>query len=472
MCGVFGFINCGDPWQRKFIAYQNRTRGTEGTGIAWPDTESGKWKHVKKGKDFQEFLDDKAEVPWDSPVLIGHLRRGSPGLMHVGGVCDKNAHPFRRGNILLAHNGYIRNWLELERTRCKKRNHFVDSDVLASMIQENGIESLSEVNGTSTAWFVDINDTTKMYLWCWKQDLAFASGEGWFAFSSNVDHLKRGGFPDAVVAEKNKGQLVCVDLATGEDTIQEYIEAADVQPPEPKGRKTYVYGEHGLMDVGDGRQSYQSLAQWNMAAIKKGADGNKGDKKGKKGKKKKDIESQEIEPDKAVKMADTIAGIPPKQAISKTTKDALLKDATDNVPREGEVFIQEDEPFPFWLPARLLYGADVPTCRSCGALTSKGVCHVCNTWNIDEKPVPSYASGHLELCEGCGAFFAYKKESPNCPNDGGMKIGVADEDALLGDFATAYYMASAEFGSKFVRLLRDREKRIVLERVKGMWETT
>lgn len=75
----------------------------DGWGFAW--RQEGEMRLVKKGKPAftdPEFGDWASRIKSD--LLIAHARKAS--LPQT--VCDNNSHPFRRGEVLFAHNGDIR----------------------------------------------------------------------------------------------------------------------------------------------------------------------------------------------------------------------------------------------------------------------------------------------------------------------------------------------------------------------------
>jgi hypothetical protein len=84
-------------------------------------------------------------------AVAGHARYATSGLVNV-----ENAHPFERGQIMLAHNGVIFNHARIS------EEHEVDSELLASRIAAG--HPLSDLDGYGAVWWVDKSRPGKVYL--------------------------------------------------------------------------------------------------------------------------------------------------------------------------------------------------------------------------------------------------------------------------------------------------------------------
>jgi predicted glutamine amidotransferase len=211
MCGIAGFFGCVSPGDRKLICYANRSRGTEGWGIAtWRD---GVWTIKKKGEDIHACMARHDAIDWDAPVLLYHTRRSSPDIKaKQGGMADANSHPFTRGHITLAHNGYIRNWQDL--IAVDRKDFVVDSDALSEAINEGGVEILKKVEGSAACWWIDDRDTEAVNLWVFNQEFTFVSNpDGGMAFSSEAPDLRLAElWPGAKIIRPKEGGYVRMGL--------------------------------------------------------------------------------------------------------------------------------------------------------------------------------------------------------------------------------------------------------------------
>lgn len=133
MCGLIGYSG-KDPmnvrWIELLILWNSLERGEDATGIFSP--KNGLKKSLTKGSHYvlypkNQLLPDK--------YFIGHVRAGT-----VGDKTEvKNAHPFERGNFILAHNGTLHNhWDLLEKYNLTRADYSVDSDALTGCINANG----------------------------------------------------------------------------------------------------------------------------------------------------------------------------------------------------------------------------------------------------------------------------------------------------------------------------------------------
>ena len=225
MCGIWGFCdpkNRIDRGTRMMLAHLNHTRGTDGYGMVWLDYDKN-WHGTKSGKSIVERMRFEG-LPEDglaSTLLLGHTRRASPGnkgsAAHVN-----NAHPFEVGDVVMAHNGFIQNHLDLAKDlkldpkyAQLAEDYKVDSNILAAILDKHGPTGLTQVQGRAGVWWINQKNNKQFNIWCWEQDLAVFQGEDYFVFSSDVAHLELCGFHEAFKIDDKKGQLLTLDIEKG-----------------------------------------------------------------------------------------------------------------------------------------------------------------------------------------------------------------------------------------------------------------
>ena len=168
MCGIVGVI------QKPNLAFEKQiqgifrdlividtVRGFDSTGIFGAKARNKKNKsssYIHKcaitgaayAKEYKGIINSTIR---DFQYVIGHNRWAT-----VGRVNASNAHPFRHGKIVGAHNGTLYNKLELD----PKSKFSTDSEALIARMDEVGEEeALMEANGAlAVAWFN--SDTGKL----------------------------------------------------------------------------------------------------------------------------------------------------------------------------------------------------------------------------------------------------------------------------------------------------------------------
>lgn len=153
MCGLFGcktnqsfnsqLTNTQKTQKKRVIealALAMQSRGKDSTGIAFVD--DGKFNLVKDIHAANLFIDFKKvqkRLEENSPLIIGHTRWAS-----VGEVSKENAHPFRKGQIIGAHNGGVSNYLQID------KEVSVDSEVIFKLLKDSNNdfrESFKKLSG-------------------------------------------------------------------------------------------------------------------------------------------------------------------------------------------------------------------------------------------------------------------------------------------------------------------------------------
>lgn len=165
-CGLIGFSGETD-FNPKYIdiniVWNSLERGEDATGLFSP--KNGLKKSLTKGSHF--ILKAENTLVNDN-YLIAHVRAATIGLKTE----VNNAHPFERGNFILAHNGTLFNHNDLaDKYNLVKSDYSVDSDIIAGCInQVDDIATvLKEINGAAALLIHDKRKPTILY--------AFTNGE-------------------------------------------------------------------------------------------------------------------------------------------------------------------------------------------------------------------------------------------------------------------------------------------------------
>lgn len=201
MCGILGFIGDWPREAKAAMCFVNSLRGTGGFGCCWLHEEKDKfeWRCWKTRESVVEVMrsGDIPEEAFASRVFLAHTRNPSPGK-DIGGISDRNSHPFRAGKIIAAHNGYVSNYDDIAK-ELEIQVPKVDSEIIPEVLSRKGVNGLSELSGVISTWFVE-DGSKKVNLWCWNQDLAIWDGdERGIAFTSDYQHF-------AAIGIRTKGQ--------------------------------------------------------------------------------------------------------------------------------------------------------------------------------------------------------------------------------------------------------------------------
>lgn len=180
MCGLCGsFTQKGtqlvkrDRVQRaralEGLLIANQVRGTDSTGIAAIGFDGSHEiiKNVSPSPTFVNKEDVQALLRKPNDIVIGHTRMTSMG----NDVRDENAHPFKEGTVIGAHNGVISNYLELDHTVR------VDSQAVIRMLDEmpDAYDHVfQQVSGSCAMTWWDEREPEAMYIVAHSNPLAAA----------------------------------------------------------------------------------------------------------------------------------------------------------------------------------------------------------------------------------------------------------------------------------------------------------
>ena len=122
MCGIYGIAKSPTPYtgrQLKVvkkvlrdIAVDSETRGSHSSGIAKVGANTRIYKSLlpsSKFVDTKEYNQSVKSLKDESYILLGHTRFATEGA-----IVKSNAHPFRVGDVVGAHNGCVYNIEEMQ----------------------------------------------------------------------------------------------------------------------------------------------------------------------------------------------------------------------------------------------------------------------------------------------------------------------------------------------------------------------
>jgi len=144
MCGIAGIVSRSESRSNVpnllSILSNLLDRGKEGTGIGYLD-RAGKIVIHKREIPANMFAANFKGEEVDCNIVIGHVR-----LPTVGDISETNSHPVidEFGNIAVAHNGTINNYMTIKEQLKKEGHNFkgnVDSEVIPHLIQKYYQES-------------------------------------------------------------------------------------------------------------------------------------------------------------------------------------------------------------------------------------------------------------------------------------------------------------------------------------------
>lgn len=166
LCGLSGYYSRDRNYnvdKFKILLMYNQTRGTDSVGVYVKD--GGLVKVLGKGT---EELLPKVKFPIEGKIIIGHNRSASLNTSKK----KEDAHPFKFGKIVGAHNGKIDNKLEVCSNNDFYQSDFaVDSEVVFAImnkLKEEGdkdfiITTLKQLEGPQAFIFTDEDEDNVLY---------------------------------------------------------------------------------------------------------------------------------------------------------------------------------------------------------------------------------------------------------------------------------------------------------------------
>ena len=164
MCGIYGMAKSPQPLNNKqlkkcrsilrSLAISSETRGTHSSGLAVVGDEQVIHKSLLPSSKFvstNEWSESMKMMPGNN-IYLGHTR-----LATEGAITRENAHPFRVGNTIGAHNGCLYNMDELK--VLLEKSCQVDSQLIFKSIEDspNIQEAVEYLDGDFALSFVKDN---------------------------------------------------------------------------------------------------------------------------------------------------------------------------------------------------------------------------------------------------------------------------------------------------------------------------
>ena len=231
MCGIYGIAKSPTPYTNKQLkvvkkvlremAVDSESRGAHSSGIAKVGANTRIYKSLlpsSKFVDTTEYHDAVRSLKTDSYILLGHTRFATEGA-----IVKSNAHPFKVGDVVGAHNGCVYNISEMQ-TKLDKQCP-VDSQLIFKSLNDNDNiqEAVQNFDADFALSFVKKNPM-KLYLTREENRplyVAYVPSLKTLFYASEdsfvEDALVKNGINDVDVYSLNKNTLYAFDTAKFDD---------------------------------------------------------------------------------------------------------------------------------------------------------------------------------------------------------------------------------------------------------------
>jgi len=186
MCGQAAFSSA-EPFDvnkiKTLMLWNSLERGIDSTGLYSP--KNGLKKSILKGSDFITAKSDQYGILPDN-IFMAHLRQKT-----VGAIKAENAHPFKRGDWVLQHNGTLTNHYDLiNKYDLGYANYDVDSDVICGALEKTGdiLTVLSEIDGPAALVIQNTKEPNRLYVFKNKERPLFKGYIGSSMYISSIEN--------------------------------------------------------------------------------------------------------------------------------------------------------------------------------------------------------------------------------------------------------------------------------------------
>lgn len=158
-------------------------RGVDSSGVY----SAGKlFKRVMDGLDLSSAPGFERVMSRPTKLVLCHNR-----MPTCGSIGRAQAQPFRHGNIVTVHNGWYSNMTQLKRLWSVKKPSGVDSELVASVASEHGIEKLPEFLADSVgSSAIAVAQGDRLFLLRDSNPTAYAIIGNLFIFASTTEILR------------------------------------------------------------------------------------------------------------------------------------------------------------------------------------------------------------------------------------------------------------------------------------------